>query len=223
MTRSSALPRLFVSGNIMTTDTNTLAQHLLQRLQKSAAMDASQVQQESGGAPAEPAAAAQMPAIDPATGAPMGAPPAPPPPPPTLEQLLATGDPVVGLLVEMKKSLDAILGAFGELMDSAGMQVPASKLLTPDSDSKPKSPAPAAAAPAPPKTAVAPGLVDDSDPDVDIPAAPNFRFSSAPPTLTLGQPKLPGSGLAKTLDTKLASGNQRNQIIADSWSSNRLR
>lgn len=110
--------------------------------QKLAEMGAEQVQAESAGmappgavppgaappgAPPMDPAAAGMP-VDPATGMPMdpammggGA----PPPPPTLDELVASGDPLIKLLVGLDKKIDVVIGALGKFMDDSGMTVPA--------------------------------------------------------------------------------------------------
>lgn len=145
------------------------------------------------GMPIDPATG--MP-VDPATGMPMD--PAAQQQPVTLEELVASGDPLVGLLVEMDKKLDALAGAMKSFQDSAGMQVPASAQLEAQMEAA-ETPA---SAPAAPKQASNPRLVDDEAEEEEE-------------TLTLGQAGQPGRAGALVLDAKLSSGPERNKELAN--------
>jgi hypothetical protein len=170
--------------------------------------------------PVDPATGQPMPPVDPATGQPMdpAAAGGEQPPPPTLEDLLATGDPMVKLLVEMDGKLDAMLSAIKTLMDNADMMVPASSVV--DTAQHGEAPKPKAS-PAAPKTAMSPMLIDDTDPDVDDDDSPSPVVSAgglsfAPePTLKMGSASSPGQKGGKVVDTGLASATGRNRAIVN--------
>lgn len=152
-------------------------------LSKLAEMGAEELQ---GAMPADPAAAGAAPPMDPtaAGGAPMdpamaaagGMPmdPAMMAPPQTIEELLATGDPIVKLIVEINEKLDRISKSMGALLDGANATVPASQVLNDESaiDAVDVPPVEAAVEPASaePKAAAfeaASSLVDPTGEEVD--------------------------------------------------------
>lgn len=146
--------------------------------------------------------------IDPNTGMPMdpaamggpGGPGGEPPPPPTIDDLVASGDPLVKLIVEMDGKLSALIEAVGVLQDAAGMTVPASEALQAQTEA---AATPEPAKPKEPKQAEAPRLIDppSDDDDDDTP-------------MSLGQAGTMGRGGAKVLQTRLASAPERNKRLA---------
>lgn len=160
------------------------------------------------GQPMDPAMAGAAPMVDPATGQPMDPAMAgvEPPPQPTIEELVATGDPVVKLLVELRDSMKVIVDAFGQLMDQSGMTVPASKALETEVKATEAD-----------KKASSPDLVDDDDPDFDENLDVPLSLQKSEPVLKLGSAAMPGEGAGARLETGFEASNARNTELAKLW------
>lgn len=182
---------------------------------KEAQMTADEAMGSAGMPPGGDPAAAGM---DPmAGGMPMG-------PPPSIEDMAQMGDPIANFLIELRqefqllsKKQDMMIEAIGQLMDSQGMQVPASQALGAEIN--------AAALQEVQKQAEVPTVIDDTEIDESDSDKNILTFGSNKQSeFTLGRPANPGDNGAIVINTGIISQdvNPKRAAVAKHWARKRM-